>query len=290
MIKFIGSFFLAKNMAYLLLEKISREEMKDYMKELYLYLKEKMPKIDRDPKVFLESDKENAEDLLGKTGFYDPKSEEIHLFITDRHAKDVLRSFAHEVVHHEQNCSGFTATINLSNTHKIDYASTDPKLRKAEKDAFTRGNMFFRDWTDSLKVKREKEKDIMAENVKIDKEKADLNKDNKLSGYEKKRGEAIQKAMSKNKKPVKKVKEQKSCSSKKEVEEAKKKAKEDAKKHIKHQRGKDIEELKEEESLEESKIPYSNLFETKERLLKEVFERKENLVFNTLMERFIKNA
>ena len=139
----------------LLLEKISNEEMIDRMKELYSFALKKLPKIDRKPKIVLEKDKKNAEDFFGKTGFYDPKIDEIHLFITDRHPKDVLRSFAHELVHHEQNCSGYTATVDMSKTHEADYASKDPKLREAERDAFERGNMIFRDWTDSIKAKRE---------------------------------------------------------------------------------------------------------------------------------------
>ena len=140
----------------LLLEKISHEEMVDHMKDLYKHLLKELPKIDRKPKIVLEKDKKNAEDFFGKTGFYDPKTDEIHLFITDRHPKDVLRSFAHEMVHHEQNCSGYTATVDMSKTHEADYASKDPKLREAERDAFERGNMIFRDWTDSIKAKRKK--------------------------------------------------------------------------------------------------------------------------------------
>ena len=130
--------------------------MVDHMKDLYKHLLKELPKIDRKPKIVFEKDKKNAEDFFGKTGFYDPKTEQIHLFITDRHPKDVLRSFAHEMVHHEQNCSGYTATVDMSKTHEADYASHDPKLREAERDAFERGNMLFRDWTDGIKSKRQK--------------------------------------------------------------------------------------------------------------------------------------
>ena len=280
MIKFIGSFFLIIPMPNLLLENISKDELKKYLKELYSYLKIKMDKIDRDPKVFFHEDENNADDILGKTGYYDPENEEIHLYVTNRHPKDILRSFAHEVVHHEQNCSGFTDTIDMSKTSELDYASKDPGLRKAEKDAFTRGNMFFRDWTDSLKVKKSKETSVMSENTKLDKSKSDLNKDGKLSGYEKKRGAAIAKAMSANGKKKK---------PKDEVEEAKMTAKKHAREQMKHQRGKDMEDLEEQEAkenLEETIFPYQSLLERKERIMKEQFNRREENIYNALLEKF----
>lgn len=274
-------------MKQLLLENINPEETKEYIKILYAFLKSRMNKIDRDPKIFLVTDKENADDILGKTGYYDPEKEEIYLYVLDRHPKDILRSFAHEVIHHEQKCSGFTDTIDLSATKDIDYASKNMGLRKAEKDAFKRGNMFFRDWTDSLKVDRTKqEKDIMSE--KIDKKKADLDKDGKLSSYEKKRGKAIQKNM--KKKEIKK--EEKSCSSKtkNEVQKAKKLARKNAAEQLKHARGKDIKEQEAKENLEES-LNFDILFDKKERLLSERFNNYETEVYNELLKKFgIKNA
>lgn len=220
------------------------------MKQLYKYMKKRLKKIDRDPKIFFNENQHNADDIIGKTGFYDPKSEEIHLFITDRHAKDVLRSFAHEVVHHEQNCSGYTATVDMSKTTLPDYASHDKGLRKAEKDAFTRGNLIFRDWTDSLKAKREKGERIMAEGKKMKK---------KLS----------------------------------EVEKAKKLARQHARKHMKHSSGKDVKDLKKAigeqehvEKLEENKTPHPELFEKKERLMKDAFQKRDEIVYQQLLEKF----
>lgn len=280
MIKFISSFFLVKKMKHLLLEKISKKDMLSRMKELYSYMKEKLSKIDRDPIVKLNYNQENADDFLGKTGFYDPKSEEIHLFITDRHAKDVLRSFAHEVVHHEQNCSGYTATVDMSKTHEADYASKDKKLRFAEKDAFTRGNMLFRDWTDTLKSNREKGKKLVSEK-----------KENNQSDYMKKRKEAITKAIE-DKKGKKTKKEEKSCSPKKQVESAKNTAKKEARKHMKHLTGKD-EKMHEQEALEKLSesvmLPIAAiqpLFEPKERILQKSFDKREEQLFNSLLEKF----
>lgn len=57
-------------------------------------------------RIFLTKDMNNAKDPLGKTAYYDPDKMEVKLYYVDRHPKDVLRSFAHELMHHKQNCEG----------------------------------------------------------------------------------------------------------------------------------------------------------------------------------------
>lgn len=260
----IGSFFLIKHMKTLLLEKISKNTMIKMMRRLYRYMKKRLKKIDRDPKVYFNENKYNADDMLGKTGYYNPKTEEIHLFITDRHPKDILRSFAHEVIHHEQNCSGYTATVDMSITTQPDYASKDKGLRKAEKDAFTRGNIIFRDWTDKLKKKRSEGERIMSEQ--------------------------------KNKKKKKKLNA---------VEKAKQLAAKDAAEQYRHITGADVKDLKDDpdysntpknkknKNLKESKnndsTIHPELFEQKERLLKDAFQKRENKIFEELMKQWTKN-
>jgi len=188
----------------LLNEQISKDVLKKYLNELYTYCLEKLIGIDRNPKIIFSEDQQNADDIFGKTGFYDPETEEIHLFVTDRHPKDILRSLAHELVHHEQNCRGDTEQLDMTKTaHDPAYASHDAGLREMERDAFERGNMIFRDWCDSKKIERTKIMENKTMKIKIkkgveevvNKDKADLNKDGKLSPYEKKRGDAIEKAM-----------------------------------------------------------------------------------------------
>ena len=62
--------------------------------------------FEKPPTLFLNSDMENATNMLGKTAYYDPNQEEIHVYTTDRHPKDIMRSISHELVHHNQNCQG----------------------------------------------------------------------------------------------------------------------------------------------------------------------------------------
>ena len=153
----------------LLLEQISKDDLKKYTKELYNYSITILNKIDRPPKLIFKEDRENAEDMLGKTGYYEPENEIICLYISDRHPKDVLRSFAHELVHHEQNCRGDTERLDMGKTiNDPAYATNDAGLREMEREAFERGNMLFRDWCDAKKVERKNKKEpIMAENKKI---------------------------------------------------------------------------------------------------------------------------
>ena len=51
---------------------------------------------------FVEDDIKNADDFFGKTAYYNPNDKSITLYTLKRHPKDVLRSFAHEMVHHKQ--------------------------------------------------------------------------------------------------------------------------------------------------------------------------------------------
>ena len=99
------------------------------------------------PKLHLRQDPQNAKNLLGQTAYYDPGKQSIVIFITNRHPKDICRSFAHELVHHHQNERGYLDGGNNSPT----YAQDDPHMRKMEMEAYLKGNMLFRDFEDSIK-------------------------------------------------------------------------------------------------------------------------------------------
>ena len=55
---------------------------------------------------FVDGDSENAREFLGKTAYYNPESQTIVLYTEGRHPKDIVRSFAHEMIHHIQNLEG----------------------------------------------------------------------------------------------------------------------------------------------------------------------------------------
>ena len=100
------------------------------------------------PKVLFADDPENAAKPLGKTAFYDPNNIKITIFVNSRHVKDILRSLAHELVHHMQNEKG---DLHHDGHGGLGYAQKNPKLRQMEREAYEMGNMCFRDWEDGLK-------------------------------------------------------------------------------------------------------------------------------------------
>jgi hypothetical protein len=93
---------------------------------------------------FVNGDSENAKEFLGKTAYYDPNKQHIVIYTEGRHPKDIVRSYAHEMIHHIQNLEDRLGDITTTNTKE------DDNLDKLEQEANLRGTMTFRNWTDSL--------------------------------------------------------------------------------------------------------------------------------------------
>ena len=122
-------------------------DLKEALIEIYKRAKENY-QFENDPKLILRQDEENAENLLGKTAYYNPSDMSIVLFITNRHPKDICRSFSHELVHHHQKERG---DLDLGDSSSQTYAQDDKHMRKMEMEAYLKGNMLFRDWEDWYK-------------------------------------------------------------------------------------------------------------------------------------------
>lgn len=123
------------------------------------------------PKLFLKQDQENAKDVFGKTAYYDPNEKSITIFTTGRHPKDILRSIAHELVHHCQNLRGDLSPEKCGQMG-TDYAQKNDHMREMEREAYEKGNLCFRDWEDGIKVAMQQENNQLKENkqmVKISK-------------------------------------------------------------------------------------------------------------------------
>jgi hypothetical protein len=97
------------------------------------------------PEIKLKKDLEESLDFFGKTAYYDPSNMEIVLYTQGRHPKDVVRSFAHEMIHHIQNLEGRLEGISTTNT------AEDGRLQEIEKEAYLEGNITFREWEDTVK-------------------------------------------------------------------------------------------------------------------------------------------
>jgi len=105
---------------------------------------------DKPFQIVFESDEENSKNIFGKTAYYDPMSMNVHVYVDDRHDKDMLRSISHEMVHHAQNCRGeFNGAFEMGE----GYAQKSPHLRNMEAEAYLVGNGFLvRDFEDSIKM------------------------------------------------------------------------------------------------------------------------------------------
>ena len=121
------------------------EQLTPYIKDLTKYMYNQGLTIDPAPEIEFVEDEDNAKNPLGKTAYYDPNSRVIALYITGRHPKDILRSFAHEMIHHCQNLEGRLGNIQTTNVNEDDY------LKSLEREAYERGNMSFRSWENSLR-------------------------------------------------------------------------------------------------------------------------------------------
>tara|TARA_B100001093_G_C26780169_1_gene994220 strand:- start:369 stop:746 length:378 start_codon:yes stop_codon:yes gene_type:complete len=122
-------------------------ELKEALKEIFKVAREEFG-IQNTPQLHLRQDEENAQGIFGKTAYYNPTDQSIVLYITNRHPKDICRSFAHELVHHHQNERG---DLELGDASQATYAQDDPHMRKMEMEAYLKGNLLFRDWEDKVK-------------------------------------------------------------------------------------------------------------------------------------------
>jgi hypothetical protein len=98
------------------------------------------------PKLrIINNDLENANNILGRTAYYNPNNCSITLYTLNRHPKDILRSYAHEMIHRIQDNEGRLNSVNTTNTNE------DGNLEELEKEAYLNGNMTFRNWEDKTK-------------------------------------------------------------------------------------------------------------------------------------------
>jgi hypothetical protein len=125
-------------------------DIKEKLDQINKYMISKGYNIEPLPSVeIIDNDKENAENYLGKTAYYDPNEKKIVLYTFGRHPKDISRSYTHEMIHHIQNLENRLGNITTTNTLEDDH------LDKIEQEANLKGTMTFRNFTDSLQEKKD---------------------------------------------------------------------------------------------------------------------------------------
>ena len=122
-------------------KKTKDEAITKYFEPLAKFMKGEGLNVAPFPKVKLNWDEQDG--LFIKTGYYEPESKTITIFCAGRHPKDILRTFAHEMIHHSQNLDG--VDLNFSSE---DAVKDNDKLEEVESEAYLKGNVMFRKWTE----------------------------------------------------------------------------------------------------------------------------------------------
>ena len=98
------------------------------------------------PKVRFDNTVQDSDDpRTFKTGNFSESDNVITLFTDGRAVKDILRTFAHELIHVHQRQDGRLQNIGTENA-----IADDEKLRTLEGEAFLKGSLALRDWTEKV--------------------------------------------------------------------------------------------------------------------------------------------
>lgn len=137
---------------------LATPEFKEKLASLLTYLTKHLQLKESPASLRIVNSKKNADNPFGLTGHYDHTTKKITLYITDRHDTDILRTFAHEIIHHWQNERGVLhpedgkSSETTSNDAKPHYAQNNMWLRKREMEAYLFGCILFRDWQDEQRM------------------------------------------------------------------------------------------------------------------------------------------
>jgi hypothetical protein len=121
-----------------------------YIKSLINFM-DKHIKLKPYPTIKLSKKNHGEDNVLAPTGFYTPDSKTITIYTRKRAVKDCMRSIAHELIHHYQNLDGRLNDGAYNGQEIIN----DDKLMKLEEEAYLKGNILFRSWTEHLKQENE---------------------------------------------------------------------------------------------------------------------------------------
>lgn len=136
---------------------LTTPEFKQKLGSLFTYLQKHLQLRTTPSSVKFVNSRKNADNPFGLTGHYDHETRQITIYLTDRHETDILRTFAHEVIHHWQNERGVLHPEGRGvdmpdNDTKPHYAQNNVWLRKREMEAYLFGCILFRDWQDEQRM------------------------------------------------------------------------------------------------------------------------------------------
>ena len=116
------------------------DDVVSFFKENGIDLGEKAPEISFDASPV------SRFDVFAPTGHYDFTKDVITLRTAERQAKDVLRTFCHELVHAWQFRRDPEGYAKFDKTGSL---KDNPELLEFEREAYEKGNVLFRMWTEA---------------------------------------------------------------------------------------------------------------------------------------------
>jgi hypothetical protein len=118
----------------------------DYVLEIEDFYRRNGVQIDPVPQVKLNRTETDRFNPFIPTANYNPNTNVISLYIGGRHTKDILRSFCHELIHHNQYLTDRRGFASAATTGALN---ENERLAELEGDAYRRGNLMFRKWTET---------------------------------------------------------------------------------------------------------------------------------------------
>ena len=120
-------------------------EYKKCIKGLLEYMHKNGCKVKPYPR-FIFNETNQGDKLKINTGFYNPEDRSVTIFVHGRGFKDCMRSIAHELIHHMQNLEGRLG----AGTYEGQEIIKDNRLQKLEEEAYLKGNILFRRYTEEI--------------------------------------------------------------------------------------------------------------------------------------------
>ena len=117
--------------------------LKEHIEDIIKFLRSIEFQIDPIPNIKIDDTENDPDDIFIKTGYYDGNS--IVLRTSNRHIKDILRTFCHEIVHHYQHLRD---PENYQNLNFEGSVYDNKGLKDMEREAYEKGNLLFRLYTE----------------------------------------------------------------------------------------------------------------------------------------------
>lgn len=119
----------------------------EYADDIILFFKENGLDLgEKTPKISFDASPVSRFDVFAPTGHYNFTNDEITLRTDNRHAKDIIRTFCHELVHVWQYRRDPEGYVKFDKTGNL---KDNPELLEYEREAYERGNVLFRMWTEA---------------------------------------------------------------------------------------------------------------------------------------------